>query len=123
MQYWPLQYFTLWLNSTGCYKIEKQEKVEKKEKAEKKELTERKEKAEKKERREIVIRQKGDKDIQLKVEINGDNVTVNGKPLAEFKDNDITIDKRKMIITDGNNKMYWNFSPEHEDMDMNTRYG
>ena len=82
----------------------------KKEKIEKEEKSKQKEKV-KKESREIIIRQKGDKDIQLKVEINGDNVTVNGKPLSEFKDDDITINKRKMMITDGNNKMYWNFSP------------
>lgn len=65
---------------------------------------------EKKETREIIIRQKGDKDINLKVEINGDNVTVNGKPLSEFNDKNITINKRKMTITDGDKAMSWNFS-------------
>jgi len=62
-----------------------------------------KDKKEKKETREIIIRQKGDKHINLKVEVNGDKITVNGKPLSEFKDKDITINNRKMIITDGMN--------------------
>ena len=85
----------------------------KKEKIEKEEKVEKKEKAEKKETREIIIRQKGDKDINLKVEINGDNVTVNGKPLSEFKDDNITINKRKMMITQdgGDNMMYFNYTP------------
>jgi serine protease Do len=55
----------------------------------------------KKETREITIRKKGDKEINMRVEINGDKITVNGKPLSEFKDKDITINNRKMIITDG----------------------
>ena len=95
----------------------------KKEKIEKEEIVKEKTKKDKKESREIIIRQKGDKDIQLKVEINGDNVTVNGKPLSDFKDDDITINKRKMIITDGDNKMYWNFSPEPGEMDMDMDMG
>lgn len=72
----------------------------------------------KKETQEIIIRQNGkDKDIKLNVEINGDEVTINGKPLSEFKDKNITINKRKMIITDGSNKMQWNFSTEEDGME------
>jgi serine protease Do len=70
---------------------------------------------EKKETREIIIRQKGDKDIKLKVEINGDNVTVNGKPLSEFNDKNITINKRKMTITDADKVMNWNFSSDGDE--------
>ena len=93
----------------------KKEKIEKEEKLEKKE----KDKKDKKQTREIIIRQKGDKDIQLKVEINGDNVTVNGKPLSEFKDSDVTINKRKMMISEGGDKaMYWNFAPEYDHKGM-----
>lgn len=69
----------------------------------------------KKETQEIIIRQKGNKDMNLKVEINGENVTVNGKPLSEFIDKDVTINKRKMIITDGDNKMMWNFNFDNQD--------
>lgn len=61
---------------------------------------------------EIVIRKNGDKEINLKVEINGDDIKVNGKPLSEFTDKDVTIDKRKIIIGKGDKRMTWNFSPE-----------
>ncbi len=48
---------------------------------------------------EIVIRKKGKKDINITVEIKGDKIMVNGKPLAEFKEDGITINKRNMRIT------------------------
>ena len=69
---------------------------EEKELAEQKELKEqheKKEKAEKKETQEIIIRKNGDKDIKLKVEIDGDNVTINGKPMSEYKDDVVLINK------------------------------
>jgi serine protease Do len=44
-----------------------------------------KDKPVKTETQEIIIRNKGDKELNLKLEINGDNITVNGKPLDEFK--------------------------------------
>lgn len=53
---------------------------------------------EKKESQEIVIRKNGDKDTKIVVEINGDNVTINGKPLSEFKDENVTINKRNVTI-------------------------
>jgi serine protease Do len=64
-----------------------------------------------KETEEIVIRKKGDSKTNVTVEINGDNIIVNGKPLAEFKDDQITIKKRKMIIRDGDNAMAFDFGP------------
>ncbi len=91
---------------------EKKEKIEIEERIEKKERVEKKEKPEKKETQEIIIRNKGGKDLNLKVEINGDNVTVNGKPLSEFKNDEVTINKRKMIIRDGDGTMSFNFSPD-----------
>ncbi|MEO6550312.1 MAG: PDZ domain-containing protein [Ferruginibacter sp.] len=82
------------------------------EKPEKKEIEEKIEKKEKrKETQEIVIRNKGDKDLKLKVEIDGDKITVNGKPLAEFKDDQVVINNRKMIIRDGDDVMAYNISP------------
>ena len=45
---------------------------------------------------------KGEKDIRLVIEINDDNLTVNGKPLAEFDDNRIAIMKKNIIVRDGN---------------------
>lgn len=82
------------------------------EKKEEESSTEKKvdEKKKKKETQEIIIRQNGDKEIKLKVEIDGDNITINGKPMSEFKDDNVTINKRKMVITDGNDMMTWNFN-------------
>lgn len=58
----------------------------------------------KKETQEIIIRKKGDKDVNVTVQVKGDEILVNGKPLAEYKGDDVTISKRKMhIITNGNN--------------------
>lgn len=54
-----------------------------------------------KESQEIIIRSKGDKEKKLTVEINGDKVTINGKPLSEYKDDDITINKRNVIVRNG----------------------
>ena len=68
-----------------------------------------KEKPGKKETQEIIIRKNGKKDLKLNVEIDGDNVTINGKPMSEFKDDDVTISKKKMIITDGDG-MSWSFN-------------
>lgn len=56
----------------------------------------------KKETQEIIIKSDGDKAIKLNVEIDGDNVIINGKPLNEFIDKDVSINKRKMIIRDDN---------------------
>jgi len=79
---------------------------------------------EKKVTQEIVIRNKGDKELDLKVEIKGDVITVNGKPLSEFKDDQVTINKRKMIIREGGEGgMTFNYSPKafSFDSDMLTR--
>jgi serine protease Do len=61
----------------------------------------------KKETQEIIIRKKGDKDVNVTVQVKGDEILVNGKPLAEYKGDDVTISKRKMhIITNGMNNMF-----------------
>ncbi len=70
------------------------------------------EKPERKEQQEITIRSKGDTNVTLKVEINGDNILINGKPLLEFKDDNITINKRKMIYRNGDGNMNFNFDAE-----------
>jgi serine protease Do len=54
-----------------------------------------------KESQEIIIKKKGDKDAKIIVEITGNSIIVNGKPLAEFKEDGITINNRKMIIREG----------------------
>lgn len=55
-----------------------------------------KEVKEKKEVEQIVITLKGDKKEKVIVEVNGDNITVNGKPLSEYKDGDITVNRHKV---------------------------
>jgi serine protease Do len=55
-----------------------------------------------KESQEIIIKKKGDKDAKITVEITGNSIMVNGKPLAEFKEDGIIINNRKMIIREGN---------------------
>jgi serine protease Do len=59
-----------------------------------------------KETQEIIIRKKGDKDVNVTVEIKGDKILVNGKPLAEFKGDGVTINKRTMHILGGDNLQY-----------------
>ena len=84
--------FLPWLFSAFGYKALAQEDNLKKE--------------EKKETQEIIIRKKGDKDANIRVEITGDKVLINGKPLVEFNDDNITVNKRKIIINDGNRIMF-----------------
>src|SRR5215212_4341174 len=61
-----------------------------------------KNKSDKKETQEIVIRKTGDKDATFTVQINGDKVLINGKPMSEFKDEGITVHNRTMTVRDGN---------------------
>jgi len=44
---------------------------------------------------EIVITRKGEKSNKVIVEIVGDKVTVNGKPVSDYKDGDITVNTHK----------------------------
>ncbi len=53
------------------------------------------------ESQEIIIQKKGDKDTKMTIEITGDKVLINGKPLVEFNEDGITVKKKKMIIRDG----------------------
>lgn len=53
------------------------------------------------ESQQIIIQKNGDQDANISVQINGEQVIINGKPLNEYKDKDITVKKKKMIIKDG----------------------
>lgn len=76
-------------------------------------------KGNKKETQEIIIRKKGDKDVNVTVQVNGDEILVNGKPLAEYKGDDVTISKRKMhIITNGGNTHTFTWDGQGDGMDM-----
>ena len=90
------------ITGTTIAQDKKDVKVEKAEKAEKAE----------KGSQEIIIRKKGDKDTKITVEIKGDNITINGKPLSEFKDDEITVNKRNIIIRDGRGNLRYKVSPD-----------
>src|SRR5262245_61334315 len=57
---------------------------------------EKSEKSEKKDVQQIIITKKGDNKEKVVVEINGDKVTVNGKPIEDLKDADISVNVHKM---------------------------
>ncbi|WP_207491938.1 PDZ domain-containing protein [Aridibaculum aurantiacum] len=46
---------------------------------------------EKKKKEQIIIQKDGDKNEKMTIVVDGDNVTINGKPLEEWKDSDITV--------------------------------
>jgi serine protease Do len=47
------------------------------------------------EKKEIIIRDKGDGKEKMTIVVDGDNVTVNGKPLSEYEGDNIIIRKRR----------------------------
>jgi serine protease Do len=65
---------------------------------EEKDKAESKDKMEKKDVQQIIITRKNDKADKIVVEINGDKITVNGKPLDEYKDKggDISVRLQKL---------------------------
>ncbi|MEI9933663.1 MAG: PDZ domain-containing protein [Ferruginibacter sp.] len=65
-----------------------------------------------KQREEIIIRNNDDKQMNLTVQINGDSILVNGKPLDVFIDSNVTINKRKMVIHDSGNEMNFDLSQQ-----------
>ena len=85
--------FALALMLPAVGAAQKEEKVKEKETKESKEV---KESKEKKEVEQIVITLKGDKKEKVVVEVNGENITVNGKPLSEYKDGDISVNRHKI---------------------------
>src|SRR5258708_10020211 len=50
---------------------------------------------------EIVIRHKGNKDARVTVEIKDNKVFVNGKPVSEFNDDNVSVRKKKVMVMDG----------------------
>jgi serine protease Do len=50
---------------------------------------------------EIIIKRKGDKDGKVTVEIKNGDVLINGKPISEFDDDNISVRKKKIIVRDG----------------------
>jgi serine protease Do len=65
-------------------------------------------KKEKKESQEIIIRKSGDKNEKITVVVDGNDITINGKPLSEFKDDNIKVTKRKTYLREGSALTYFN---------------
>ncbi|HEY5408321.1 MAG TPA: PDZ domain-containing protein [Ginsengibacter sp.] len=63
---------------------------------------------------EIIIRQNGDKENKMTIQVDGDSITVNGKPLSEYHDGDVTIMKRDLRDRRSNN-----FLPAPDNKTMN----
>jgi serine protease Do len=75
------------------------------------EILKEKEQPQKKETQEIIIRKKGGKDFKVIIETKDNKITINGKPLADYKDDEITISKRNIIIRGRNGKSYFDMDP------------
>ncbi|HMI62766.1 MAG TPA: PDZ domain-containing protein [Puia sp.] len=50
---------------------------------------------------EIIIKRKSDKDAKVTIEIRNGEVLIDGKPASDFKDDDISVRKRKIRVMDG----------------------
>lgn len=80
--FWPMFFF---LGSNSAFAQDRPDSLRKAE-------------GEKSEVQEIIIRKKGDKDATIHLELSGDRIIINGKPLMEFNDSTVTVHKRKMVI-------------------------
>jgi len=54
---------------------------------------------------EIIIKKKGDKGGKVTVEIKGDDVLVNGKPLSDYDDDNISVRKNNVTVWNGNSRV------------------
>lgn len=62
---------------------------------------------------EIIIRRKNDKDVKVTVEVRDGQVLVNGKPVSEFDDNDVSILKKKVRTIKGDGTISWDEYGDH----------
>jgi serine protease Do len=69
---------------------------------------------EKKEVQQVIITRNGDNDEKIVVEVNGDNVTVNGKPLIEYKGDNVIIRHNRKDDT-------WAFADGQNSRGLNSR--
>lgn len=78
------------------------------------------EKDKKKEVEQIIITRKGDDKEKIVLEINGDKITVNGKPLEDFKEGDLKVRRNKFKSYDAMGALTlprsgnWNFNWNEE---------
>jgi len=82
-----------------------------------------KDKSDKKDAEQIIITRKNADNGKVTVEIDGDKVTVNGKPVEDLKDGNITVNRRK--LRDGHSVMAfsspegdWSYNWNDNDMKM-----
>jgi serine protease Do len=72
---------------------------------------------EKKEGEQIIITRKGGDNEKIVVEVNGNKVTVNGKPLEEYKGDDVIVRSNKynelLALTDAYGKNSWSMSGDN----------
>ena len=54
---------------------------------------------------EIIIKRKGDKGGKVTVEIKGDDVLVNGKPLSDYDDDNISVRKNRVTVWNSNGRV------------------
>src|SRR5215216_6480028 len=71
----------------------------------------------------IVITKKTDSKEKIVVEINGDKITVNGKPIEDLKDGDISVNRHKMRTFNSmnafNGQNQWNYNADANGMLFN----
>jgi serine protease Do len=53
----------------------------------------------------IIIKPKVNVDTKLTIEIKGDVITINGKPMAEYKSDDVNISRRKQVMVEDRRRM------------------
>lgn len=71
---------------------------------------------------QIIITTNGDSKEKTIVEINGDKITVNGKPIEDLKEGDVKVYRNKFKTFDGLNNTYslsrdgqtWNYNSDHD---------
>lgn len=73
-----------------------------------------KESKDKKDVQQIIITRKGDKGDKVVIEVNGDKVTVNGKPVDDYKDGDVKVRVNKLRDLESLSRIpgmgTWNFN-------------
>ena len=67
---------------------------------------------------EIIIKKKGDKGGKVTVEIKDNEVLVNGKPLSEYDDDNISVRKNRMTVWDGNSRVFATTASPFRSMDV-----
>ena len=73
---------------------------------------------------QIVITRKRDNNEKVVVEINGDKVTINGKPVEEYKDGDITVNRNHFkelnsLVRSPRNNFSWNEDHDGDNLYFN----